>query len=72
MIHCFSDVGIWASLGKHENLNRRFKKSCEIVMRAEHEIGMKSCRNWHKIVMHAEHENLNRGLKNRNGESGVV
>ena len=37
--HCFSDVGIWTSLG---------------------------------IVMYAEHEKLNRCLKNRNGESGVV
>ena len=32
-------------------------------MRAEHEIGTKSCRNWHKIVMCAEYEKLNRGLK---------
>ena len=39
--HCFSDVGIWASLGKHENLNDWFKKKFEIVMRAEHEIGTK-------------------------------
>ena len=40
--HCFGDVGIWASLGKHKNLNHRLKKLCEIVMRAKHEIGMKS------------------------------
>ena len=25
-------------------------------MRAEHEIGKKSCRNWHKIMMRAEYE----------------
>ena len=82
--HCFGDVGIWASLGKHENLNHRFKISCKIVMRAEH-------KNWHEIVMHAEqeklnwrfkiswkivmrteHEKLNRWFKNRNDESGVI
>ena len=40
--HCFNDVGIWASLGKHENLNHRLKISFKIVMRAEHEIGTKS------------------------------
>ena len=42
------------------------------MMRAEHEIDMKSCRNWHKIVMRTEHENLNCSLKSCNGESGVV
>ena len=45
--HCFSDVGIWASLGKHENGKCRFPKLCEIVMCAEHENGKqhfpKSC-----------------------------
>ena len=43
--HCFSNVGIWASLGKHENAYQRYPKSCEIMTRAEYE-----------IVMRAEHE----------------
>ena len=62
--HYFSDVGIWASLGKDENviqgLTRKcklqFTISCKIVMHAEHEIGTKSCRNWHEIVMRAEYK----------------
>ena len=62
--HCFGDVGIWTSLGRNENvilgLTRksaaRYTLSCEIVMHAEHEIGTKSCRNWHEIVMRAERE----------------
>ena len=52
-------------------------------MRAEHEISTKSCRNWRKVAMRAEyeiganvmrteHENVYRGIQNRNGESGVV
>ena len=60
MIHYFGDVGIWASLGKDESviqgLTRNWPISSEIVMRAEHEIGTKSCRNWRKIVMRAEYE----------------
>ena len=48
--HCFSDIEIWASLGRNENvilglarkLVARCRLSCEIVMHAEHEIDTKS------------------------------
>ena len=50
MIHYFSEVGIWASLGRNENVIRSLTRksavccqlSCEIVMLAEHEIDTKS------------------------------
>ena len=47
VIHYFSDVGIWASLGKDENIIQGLTQKCivllyKIVIRAEHEIGTKS------------------------------